>query len=196
LSWGHLFDEQRLAVQRVIAGRHVVDLGAGDLSLAHELLELGASRVTAVDINPCESWGPLSFEPVALDHPAPAVAQSTDRLRLVVSSFADFTRPDDAEIAFLSWCDSYPKLKLVELLATFPTLIHLSKNTDSVVCGWPQLYAYLKTRRITAYHPRRRNTLVVYAGGPVERPARPEEIAGESAAWSLSRYESLCEEVE
>ena len=190
-TYGQLAQEQLAALERVVAGQHVLDLGAGNLKLAEVLVKLGAARVTAVDR--C-----FQGEDVARLNAAPAGA----RIALARSCFNDlaaFGCPD-ARVAFLSWPSTGLHYEyaaaagLLVILGRCDTVVVVSKNTDGLACGWPGLYAYLGTRPILGYHPRRANTLIVYGRGPVERPLRGEELAGVSDRVAMA-YDSLGEEL-
>jgi hypothetical protein len=190
VSFGVLSVEQREAVRLSVEGRHVVDLGAGALELANVLAALGATRVTAVDQKLRANWiEPLQVEDGTVRS---TLTATSARVHPVLADFASFTKPEDATVAFLSWCDNAAKPELIPLLERFSVVCHLSKNSDGQVCGWPALYEYLATRRMTAYLPQRRNTLAIYAGGPVVRAPYAEERAGMSTWWSpVVRYEAL-----
>lgn len=49
---GYLTPEMAEVIGRHVSGKHVHDLGAGDLRLSMTLVSVGAERVTAVDRHP------------------------------------------------------------------------------------------------------------------------------------------------
>lgn len=231
-TYGRLAQEQLAALERVVAGQHVLDLGAGNLKLAEVLVKLGAARVTAVDRCFQEAdVARLADASSALAHNCTVrcdgrtdcvggfllrgqledrarervdvdARKAGSRIALARSCFNDlaaFGCPD-ARVAFLSWPSTGLHYEyaaaagLLVILGRCDTVVLVSKNTDGLACGWPGLYAYLGTRPILGYHPRRANTLIVYGRGPVERPLRGEEIAGVSDRVAMA-YDSLGEEL-
>ncbi len=186
-TWGRLETEQMRAVQQAVAGKRVVDFGAGSLELSHMLVRFGALHVTAIDERPTQfPWDArvlLRAEPYAETEKACV----KDERSLTARERETAVAIGAATVAFVSWCDTYPKPELIRLLGRFDTVVHLSKNSDGMCCGWPALYEYLATRPLAAYHPRRQNTLAVYGVGPVQRPMRPEETAG-AKMWASKAF--------
>ncbi len=182
-GWAFLFPELDEALGAVVAGKHVVDLGAGMLDLSHRLIKLGAARVTAVDSRSSFTWR--------------AQANDLPGVVPVEAPFATFVPPEDAKIAVLSWCDNYVMPEMFRLLERFETVVQISKNTDGVVCGWPGLYRYLASRPVLDYRPRPENTLIVYGNGYVQRAMKGEERAGaRSREIAGLSYKELREELD
>lgn len=173
MSYGRLSHEQLMVVRAVVAGREVVDLGAGDGELAQQLVNAGATRVTAIDKN---EWAPMDDNRV---------------LRLWLR-FEAFLEP--APLVFLSWPDNHPNRSLFDIVRRAQTVIYLGKNTDGTACGWPGLFTEFQERQVLAHAPERRNTLTIYGAERLRRGPTGEEYAGINChgAWfSFEQAEKL-----
>lgn len=183
-SYAVLAPEQKEALARVVKGKRVLDLGAGNLALSVEMLDLGAAHVTAVDY-------------VESRHPRALALAS--RLSIVRAMFHDIHEGlEPADIAMLSWPQNttHDAIEIVKILRRHPRLVVISKNTSGVSCGCTLIYEYLATRELLAYHPRRANTLMVYDLPCAPRPLAGEERAGvapRSLHTPIIRYEDLHE---
>lgn len=184
MSYAVLAPEQRDALARAVDAQRVIDLGAGNMALSIEMLELGAAHVTALDY-------------VESRHPrAPAFAS---RLSIVRSMFHDIVDDlEPADIVMLSWPTNttHDALEIVQILRKHARVAVISKNTGGVSCGCTLIYEYLATRELLAYHPRRANTLMVYGPPCAPRPMAGEERAGvapRSLHTPIIRYEELGE---
>lgn len=156
MSYGRLSPAQRHVLKRFIARRVVHDLGAGDLGVAMELLNLRAASIVAVD--------ELLF------------TSPTPRITCVKSPFSGFTKP--VRTAFVSWPWASQIPGLVPILKGAPTVIYLGSNLDGSACGGRDLWEHFVTRRVLAHEPHRTNTLIVYGKtSPVMRELLPEETA-------------------
>lgn len=155
MAYGCLSTEQRKAVREVIQGRVVTDLGAGNLSLSAELLQLGATQVIAVDKERAQSANP--------------------QIQVIQSYFKTFLNPID--VAFVSWPSNWETPGLIEALARSTIAIYLGKNSDGACCGTPKLFDSLHRREVLAHVPERKNTLIIYGSHQVQRPALGEECA-------------------
>jgi hypothetical protein len=166
MSYGELYDQQRVALVPYIKGTEVYDLGAGNLKLSHELIHLGASAVNAID----------------KEHmPAPLVPG----VKTFRKTFAAFQkRLPDGAVVFLSWPPNHEMPELWQLLRRAEVIIYLGKNTDGRMCGTPALFKHLLTRRLDEYVPHGNNSMIVY--GPATRFTRAP--VGEEYA-ALKMYE-------
>jgi len=94
-TWGSLSPPAREALSAIVRGRHVLELSAGNLVLSHELLDLGAAGVLAVD----RALPPAELFPVA-----------TPDGRIVATRTIDYADPEQClprkalrGVVFVSW---------------------------------------------------------------------------------------------
>jgi len=154
-SYGRLYPSQRNFVEHAVRGKVVHDLGAGFLGLAHELLNLGATEIIAID----------RFE----------MPEATANIKRLQGYFHDYHEPIDT--AFVSWPINWQDLGLLEAIDRASTVIYLGSNHDGNMCGFHEFWAHLRQREVLAHVPERRNTLIVYGPKHVEREELPEEHA-------------------
>lgn len=165
-----LATEQRDALMRAVANKRITDLGAGNMALSIQMLEMGAAHVTAVDY-------------VEGRHPkALAFAARLSIVRAMFHDVVDELLP--ADVAMLSWPSNttHDALEIVQILKKHPRVVVISKNTGGISCGCTLLYDYLATRELLGYHPRNANTLMVYGA-----PCGPRPMAGEERAGAAPR---------
>lgn len=148
---------QRKAIAHIVQGRTVTDLGAGDLSLAKELLKLGAAKVVAIDKQPGKSPDP--------------------RIEVRKGYYKDL-QPQPSEVAVLAWPSNSHLPGLEEFLRQASVVVYLGKNTNGTACGTPELFKYFLTRKLSAHLPDRLNTMLVYKGSCAPRAPVGEEVAG------------------
>lgn len=155
--YGKLNYAQQSVVTTYVRGCSVTDLGAYQLEHSRQLLAFGAHDVIAVDRLPATSTNP--------------------RIRCVRRLFENYH--DDILVAFVSWPYNGVSSGLLRCIERAAKIIVLSKNTDGTVCGWPELYRHLITRKLLAYEPDRANCLIV-VGETLKKPRKPtgEERAG------------------
>lgn len=156
MSNGKLSARQRELVKPVVEGETIHDLGAGDLSLAHVLIWLGAARVVAIDKQPMPDGADL-------------------RIDRVTSYFNHYREP--IQTAFVSWPINWADEGLVECVRRASIVIYLGSNMDGSACGATALWEHLSGRIILAHEPERSNTLIVYGPDLVDRELVPEEFA-------------------
>jgi len=150
MSYGTLNAAQEECLKKLVVGKIVYDLGAGDLVLAHKLIELGA-KVIAVEKENFFIDNALTPNPTM---------QASLEIEVRQQYFQDMD--DDIDIAFVSWPDNYDN-GLLPILKRTKTIIYLGKNTDMSMCGTPALFRYLLTRKIEEHVPARPNTLICYS---------------------------------
>ena len=152
-------------------GAVVHDLGAGDLTLSHTLLQCGAFKVVAVD---------------RAEMPEPLEA----RIERVTTYFDQFRDPID--VAFLSWPVNWP-CGLEVLAKRSRLVIYLGQNTDGTACGYPDLWWHLRTREVLHQVFEDPGTsLLVYGPGTRKGKSRlPEEHAAldPQRVWSYEELE-------
>lgn len=169
MPYGHLLPEQRAALRPYVEGRCVHDLGAGDLGLSHALLELGASKVVAIDKEYRVSNDP--------------------RIEAIECYFHEVA--EDVDVGFASWPMNFEDYGLLKLVQRTPMFIYLGKNTDGTSCGGHDLFEHLSGREVLSHVPAKTNTLIVYGPKRVERPRLKEEHASLTALERLWWYEEL-----
>lgn len=161
MPYGLLTREQEEILAPFVEGRHVYDLGAGDLTLSRRLLQLGASRVTAIDK---EGW--------------PEGTAVPEEIQLVPSYFHALSpRPESIAVAFLSWPANWYTDYLVHLLSKSKLVVYLGINSRErgLACGDRALWRHLTLRVLLASQEHPRNNLLIYGGCGEERELHPEE---------------------
>lgn len=161
--YGGLSASQEKVLGRLVRGRVVTDLGAGDCGYARKLLDLGAQRVVAVDKSFYHSF-------------------ADPRIELVERYFRDFE--DDIDLAFVSWPVNWSTPGLVPALERASQVVYLGKTTDGLMCGWDGFWRHLQGRSVLSYHPEPTNSLIVYGGACLT--AR-DLLADEKAAIATDR---------
>lgn len=160
MPYGHLTAEHASTLLPFVKGRVVHDLGAGDCSLAQQLLaKCEAKTVVAVDHH--------------LEH------GKRGDVTCVGESFQQYAlRRPSIDVAFVSWPANRPHTSIETLIRYADTVVYLGSNVDCSACGTQQMFEHLQHRRVLAHSPHLRNTLLVYGKGRVTRPLVGEEIAG------------------
>lgn len=176
MAYGRLNPKQELAARQFVDGQTVHDLGAGDLSLSHVLLRLGAGQVVAVDSH------------------FPKSARKAARVGLEHRAFADFA--GQPEVALVSWPVNWSGIGLVEIVARTPVVLYVGTNTGGTACGGDDLWDHLVTREVLAYVPDRENTLIVYGPGQATRPLYGEELAARNndRMWMFDEAEKASQQ--
>jgi len=161
MSYGRPTDSQIREISKAIQGKHVHDLGAGDLYLSRKLLDWGASKITAIDS--------------ASDVPVQNVQNLIDRIHVIQKHFDDIPGTN-INTAFVSWPSNYVN-GILRLLKKASTIIYLGCNVNGTVCGTTELFEYLINREVLTHLPHTRNTLIIYGPGMVKRAPFYEEDA-------------------
>lgn len=156
-------------VAEVVRGRHVFDFGAGSCELSRWLLRRGAKHVTAIDSSLL------------------APRRLSKRVTTVRGYFADQTWPDRIDVGFVSWPSNRPMQGLVDALRRCDKVVYLGCNDMGTMCGSPDLFPYLLTRRLDAYvHDRTQRMVVVGEPLPDGLFRKPtEDEANGMAAWLM-----------
>lgn len=168
MPYGALAPTQKQQLKPFVQGQRVVDLGAGDLKLANELLRLGAHQILAIDK---EGMVTRSLR-IALFH---------GRFDQVPDSFP-------LDLVFVSWPPNW-RCDLERLVRLAKTVVYLGKNTDGTMCGTPELFHHLSGRNVLAYVPDPKNTLIVYGSDLVTRRPKGEELAGIRISTDMYSFE-------
>ncbi len=173
MSYGLLSVKMLETIRPLVAGKTVVDLGAGSCDKAVILKGLGAA-VIAID---------KSFM-----RPIEGIEQHCGYF-VEFADLDDRTLPEEIDVAFVSWPQNYRLNGLVRILERAGTVIYLGSNTDGNACGHRDLFLHMLTRKLEAYVPDRKNSLVV-VGEALGRMRKPtfEEKAGLST--HLLRFRS------
>jgi hypothetical protein len=162
MTWGYLDSHQSRAVTPFITGKEVYDLGAGYCILSERLIELGASKVIAVD---------KGF---------PQDAKRNKRIKHIEKYFADLVtdKKFNPEIVFISWPINNPSSDLLaEIVKLAKITIYLGTNFGGSQCGSRRFFEELSRRNLLSYVPHRTNNLIIVSDEIVDRPLTPEESA-------------------
>lgn len=176
MGYGKLSSAQARIVAKVVKGQTVIDLGAGDLQLSHELLTLGAQAVTAVEKE---------------ELPQSILRLADPRVKVVRAYIKDLHGQTGASVAFLSWPANYPILGLDAVIAKTPIVVYLGKNTDGTSCGTSRMFQRLLPREVVAYVPEFKNTLIVYGPKRIEREPYGEELAALTSDEKWCSFEDV-----
>ncbi len=139
-----LSHEQSVVLAPYVVHLTVYDLGCGpDLTMASELIDMGADGVVAVD-----------KEPLRLRRRG---------VRTMQRRFDEFERfPEDGDVAFVSWPINAPNPGLIRMLDAAPIIVYIGKNTDGSACGDRALFKLFMGRKLLEYMPSRENCLIIY----------------------------------
>ncbi len=171
---GELSDEQTEVLRPHVLGRHVHDLGAGDLWLTANLLDLGARHVTAVDHTLNQK-------------PSEFLRRVQPFVTLISVYFHNYHPTEPIEVAFVSWPPylllAMPEPRIIEALpklcAQAAVVAYLGSNFGAV-CGNLEFWRHVGTREVLEHVPDPRNTLIVYGRQNARIPGQgllPEEKA-------------------
>lgn len=166
-SW-NLTKEQEETLQKVIKGKAVWDLGAGNCSLARKMIELGATYVHAVDCKPYKGK-PLG-----------------KKIRFINAYFSELspTMYKD-QVVMGSWVHNTKCHGIMSFLRQAETIVLLGNNFDGTITGMPSIYEETLMRELLHYTPDPKNCLLVvgkhrqvgkFLG--VKRDPTPFEAAG------------------
>jgi hypothetical protein len=172
LASGNPTEDQWSCIKRFIQGRQVTDLGAGTYYLAKQLVNMGARKVIAVDVE---------RRPV----------NNLSYVEVVQSRAEYYHEPID--VLFVSWPSNNQSMHgFISACERASNIIYLGKNTDGAACGTPAFFRYLLGRKVLAYLPDQRNTLIVY-GGVINgmRESFGEELAGLDECNEILSYEEV-----
>ncbi len=170
--YGKMTPEQLEALPSIIQGRHLLDLGSGDLERARLCLAHGAASVTCID--------PTS----PLDRETPGL--------LVIQRYAQWAVLNPQEIppydmVLLGWPNNNdsPSPPYIALSLGTP-ILYVGKNTDGVACGGPLLWRHLLSREVQLYLPGPRSILILYGDLELD-DARGEGARYHEETGALSR---------
>jgi hypothetical protein len=174
MPFGKLSLKQETAIKPNILASLVHDLGAGDLSLAADLLRLGAQQVIAIDKAPYQRKPPQG-------------------INTVTCYFENYPAPVD--IAFVSWPRENFDMGLLNLVRRARIVIYLGCNTQGSTCGFTRMWQHLATREVISYVPENYNSLVIYGSTPQQRKYLPEEYAAifQDKMWGFQEIHEIAE---
>ena len=176
MPYGVLSPSQKQQLKHFVQGQRVVDLGAGDLKLANDLLRLGTTQVLAIDKE--------------------GMRTRSHRIALFNGRFDQVPDSFPLDLAFVAWPPNW-KCGLERLVRLSKTVVYLGKNTDGTMCGTAELFQDLSRRNVLAYVPDPKNTLIVYGSEQVVRPPKGEELAGlriSTDLYSFAQAEAAVQE--
>lgn len=169
VSYGKIFLDFEAPIRAQVQGQVVHDLGAGDTTLALQLVGLGAKQVLLLDKEHI-------FTPPSLQS-----------LKAIRTYYSDWTGWEDVRVAFLSWPPSHTP-GLVKGLEKVPTVIYMGANHGGTSAGSVALFQHFLQRPLLTYIPNPKNSLLIY--GSWNREADPRSPVGEEQA-GLSFLQSL-----
>jgi len=187
MPFGTLTPAMQAIIREHALGRTVWDLGAGDLTYAKRLIQLGARKVVAV-----EKGGSRPGHLGGIATPLEAPLRPDPRIECVWRYFAEVDPPEDGiEVAFLSWPQNgaLATIGLTRLIEGAQTVIYLGCNTGGSACGSGDMWRHLIQREVLAYEPMVRNTLIVYGQPCGPRTLRGEEMG--ALASKMVRFEDV-----
>ena len=159
---------------QVVQGRVVYDLGAGDLTYSHLMLDLGAERVIAIDKRPAH--------------------RPRSNLEIHRAYIHEVMEPEEIEVLFLSWPVNQVR-GLDRWLHAARIAVYLGCNVGGTGCGDSRLFNHLIHREVLTHIPHEKNTFLVY--GDYRDETRPP--VGEEYAATCGRrlsFEKAQEEAE
>lgn len=157
MPFGRLNTQQREALKPHVLASIVHDLGAGDLSLAGDLVRLGAQQVVAIDKEPYRR------------RPGPGI-------NTVTCYFENY--PGLVDTSFVSWPKNTFDMGLLNLVRRSRIVAYLGTNTGGTACGFTQMWHHLSNREVIEHVPDEFNTLIIYGPSQQRRKYLPEEYAG------------------
>ena len=139
IGFWRLSETQEILLRHYTAHETVWDFGAGNLSLAHYLMEYGRpipGTIYAVEkeLSSTQEW--IQIEGVTQ---VPHCFKDINPLRI-----------DTQSVGLLSWPQNAPLHGLEALLDRCDTVVYIGKCDDTTVCGTAALWEYLQTRSVLA----------------------------------------------
>jgi hypothetical protein len=152
-----LSEGQLAVIAEHVRGRRVADYGAGNLEKAHQLAQLGATEV------------------IAVDEERSSRAVTDPRVTVVTTRFQDYE--PTCLVAFVSWPSNYA-MGLHYILTVTPVVIYVGSNVNGNACGYEQMWRGLARREVLAHTLERHDSLIVYGPRRLARSALLEERGG------------------
>jgi len=150
----------------IVGGQDVFDFACGRGELARWMVRHGAASVTAIDKDCLVQTRSKRIQPVKA---------CIDRVAL----------PDRIAVGVTVWPINRAIAGLVPALHRCDTVVYIGCNDAATMCGPQDLFSYLLTRELLAYHAHPQNSMVVVGKPLLEGQTRSptqEEAAG-LAAW-------------
>jgi hypothetical protein len=145
MPYGTMTPEMEETIRPYVAGRRVWDVGAGDLTYAHRLLDLGADVIAADKEYILDATG----------------------IRTYRGTFAQMAQAAESfPVAFVSWPPNHP-CQLDRVTAKTDVVIYLGQNSRErgTACGGPGFWGDVSRRPVLAIVEHPQNTLIVYGPG-------------------------------
>jgi hypothetical protein len=149
---------QRQQLDRVVRGREIVDLGAGDGSLVRLCLELGAERVLALD----KEYG----RDLSIEEPWQHECLVQD-VQLLPN-----------QVALISWpvTSFYTTNGLLQAVERCGTVVYIGFNDNVTACGNIAFFNALELRYGTPFQMDRRQHMRIYGEVPVGRETKADQV--------------------
>jgi hypothetical protein len=150
----------KAAIKAIVDGRTVYDLGAGDISNALTLLELGAEHVTCVDRNPPPFRDGLKLAM------KPGLSWRKRYFAELHSDIIGDGMADLNEVLFISWPVNWmTALDALVRLHRDAWIIYVGSNRNGAACGSCEMFFEMTKRdvQVEIQHPR--NDLIIYKPG-------------------------------
>jgi len=170
MSYGRMDSPQRKAIEEVVRGERVIDLGCGDGGWSEVLVILGAECVIALDKRVMPDAG-------------------SRQIQWIEQTFEEYEAigGEVPKIAFISWPVNRVLPALLRMIERAEVVIYLGKNTDGTACGSVPLFEHLSGRALLKHFPKQANTLTIY-GGPV---SKARMLTGEEIAARFFSYDKI-----
>jgi hypothetical protein len=186
MSFGILNDEQRVVLSKYVVHEHVWDVGAGDMTMAVSLCEIGASKVWAVEPHVHPDTGFFMGEKRYLTERGSNIEILKGYVRDVPSPPMD----DKDAVIFVSWPVTHCT-GLCEWIRYFPgPVIYLGNTFDGTMCGAPCFWNIVTQRVVADHIPDRKNSLIAYEPRDRGSVFRPRYLSEEKAALDQDKVHS------
>ena len=155
--WKRATADQLQALKTACKGKVVLDIGGFDASLANEVINGGATKVTVLD----------------KENPTMSQNLHPGKITQHMATFAEFARNNQQnwEVGIISWPanNEFAMRPVVEILKRCKQIIYLGSNQEGTQCGTLALWEYLVTRNVEQAIETRNQQFIVYGHQP--RPA-------------------------
>jgi hypothetical protein len=174
--WTQATSEQLQQLTALCQGKHVLDIGGYDASLASKLIDGGAKSVTVLD----------------KERPLHEQNRHPGKITCKQQTFEEFLAADQHtwEVGVISWPvnNDYAMRPAIEILKRCKEVAYMGCNLDGTQCGTQLLWQYLTTRKRIKNNPTRRNSLLTYAAEPrhSNQPLAKEEEIGIKGTMEFS----------
>lgn len=178
MTFGFIAKEFESPLKEIVKGKTVLDLGAGDLVVANQLLRLGAKHIVAVDR---DGFNGRHYARMEFHH-------------MYFDQFMAMKKRPKWDVLFMSWPCNWDLPGVQQLLDVSKKIVIISKCTDGSMCGTPKLWRYLSELEVMWCIPHPKNVLTIYNNKEEKRKLTGEEEAGiyqddkEYSFWEVHEY--------